>query len=159
MPVTADIVETWRRPRVVVRRLLARGRSEPFAFSLLLTFLLLALVALVPNLARQAYSDVSAPLMPRLYASGLGLLATIPVWYLLAAVSQLVAGALGGMGSYFGARLALFWSLVAVSPAMLVQGLVLGFLGNGQAATLLGWAVGLGFLVFWLLMLREVEKG
>ncbi len=159
MAVTTDIVETWRGPRSVVRRLLARGTSEPFAFSLLLTFLLLALVALTPNLERQAYFDAGASVLPRLYASGLGLLTTIPFWYLLAAIAHIGAGWFGGRGSYFGARLALFWTLVAISPAMLVQGMVLGVLGNGLLAAALGWAVALGFLALWIVMLREVEKG
>ena len=151
MALISDIGESWRRPRVVVRRLLARGRSEPFAFSFLLIFLALALLAISPGLARQADGT---PLFPRLYATSLGLLATIPVWYLLAALGHLAARALGGKGSYYGGRLALFWSLVAISPAMLVQGLV----GVGLAANLLGLAVGAGFLVFWVLALMEVES-
>ena len=151
MALISDIGESWRRPRVVVQRLLARGTSEPFAFSFLLIFLALALLAISPGLARQADGT---PLLPRLYATSLGLLATIPVWYLLAALGHLAARALGGKGSYYGGRLALFWSLVAISPAMLVQGLV----GVGLAANLLGLAVGAGFLVFWVLALMEVES-
>ena len=158
MPVASDIVESWRRPRVVVRRLLARGASEPFVFSFLLAFLLLALAATAPGLARQAWLANETALMPRLYATTLGLLATIPLWYLLAALGHLVSRAFGGKGSHFGGRLALFWSLLVISPAMLVQGLVRGLAGAGQAANVLGLLVGAGFLILWVLTLREVES-
>ena len=155
MPVAADIVESWRRPRLVVRRLVARGPSEPLVFSFLLTFLTLALAAVSPGLARQAWLEGGTPLMPRLYASALGLLATIPLWYLLAALGHLLARAFGGNGDHYGGRLALFWALLVIAPAMLVQGLVQGMVG--QVANLLGLLVGAGFLVLWVLALREVE--
>ena len=35
MALTSDIVESWRRPAVVVRRLRRAGKSEPFAFTFL----------------------------------------------------------------------------------------------------------------------------
>lgn len=159
MTVTADIVESWRRPRAVIRRLLARGPSEPFALSFLLAFLALALAAVSPGLARQAWLEGGgAGPGPRLFGAALGLLATMPLWYLLAALGHLVARAFGGKGSFYGARLALFWSLLAISPAMLVQGLVQGLIGAGAAANLLGVVVALGFLTLWALTMKEVES-
>ena len=153
MAVTTDIVESWLRPRVVVRRLLARGRSEAFVLSFLLIFLLLAFIATAP----ERLQDRSTPLTPRLFALALGTLATIPFWYLLAALGHLLARLLGGNGSYFGARLALFWALVVISPAMLVQRMVQVIVGGG-VATGLGVLVALGFVMFWTVMLREVER-
>ena len=158
MPVASDMFESWRRPRSVMRRLAARDKSEPFAFSFLLAFLLLALAGAAPGVAREAYMAGDAALTPRLFATALALLATIPVWYLLAALGYLVARAFGGKGSYYGGRLALFWSLLAITPAMLVQGLVQGLVGAGQLANLLGMAVGAGFLVLWVSALREMES-
>lgn len=158
MAVTRDIVESWHHPGVVIRRLLANGPSEPFAFSLLVTFLILAFTAAAPNLARAAFLQPDTTLIQRLYAAGLGLLVTIPIWYLLAAIGHLVARALGGTGSFYGGRLALFWALVAVSPAMLLQGLVQGLLGFGPATVAAGAVVATIFLIFWTVMLREVER-
>ena len=158
MPVTTDIIESWHRPRAVVARLMARGPSEAFAFALLLAFLTLALVAVAPELARQAWVKGDEALMPRVYAATLGLLATIPLWYLLAALGHLAARALGGKGGFYGGRLALFWSLLAVSPAMLVQGLMRGFGGSGPLTTLFGLCVLAGFLALWFLALWEVER-
>lgn len=158
MAVTRDIIESWGRPRAVVRRLLDQGMSEPFAFSLLVTFLILAFTAATPNLARQAFLLPETPLIQRLFAAALGLLATIPLWYLLAAIGHLVARAFGGQGSYFGGRLALFWALVVVSPAMLLQGLVQGLLGASTASIVAGIVVAAVFLMLWTVMLREVER-
>ena len=158
MSVTSDIVESWRRPRVVVRRLLERGGTEAFVLTFLLIFLLLAFVARAPVLARDAFLDPSDPLPQLLFAAALGLLATLPIWYLLAAVSHLIARAFGGKGSNYGARLALFWALVVISPAMLVHGLVLAMADNPVFSTLLGLGIGAGFVMLWILMLIEVER-
>jgi nitrogen fixation/metabolism regulation signal transduction histidine kinase len=137
---------------------MARGRSEPFAFSLLVAFLVLAFVAQWPAASRAAFADGNTPVAPRLLAIGLALLATIPLWYGLAAVGRLVARALGGRGSWYGARIALFWSLVAVTPLMLLQGLVAGMIGPGPALTAVGVIAGLVFVIFWAQALIEVER-
>ena len=158
MSVTTDIVESWRRPRGVVRRLLERGGSEAFVLTFLLIFLLLAFVAKAPSLALQANADPGVPMVQLFYGAGLGLLAALPFCYLVAALSHLVAKAVGGKGSHYGARLALFWALVVIAPAMLVHGLVQGFPGAAGFSTLLGYAVAAGFLVLWLVMLDEVER-
>ena len=157
MPITADIMESWRRPRVVMRRLLARGTSEPFALSLLFTFLLLAFAAGAPFAAREAALTPQIPLIQRLFAAFLVLLATIPFWYLLAAIGHWMARLFGGTGSYYAARLALFWALVATAPAMLLQGLVQGLLGAGSAGIASGLFTITAFLTFWALLLHEVE--
>ncbi|THD83027.1 YIP1 family protein [Aliigemmobacter aestuarii] len=158
MAVTSDIVESWRRPRAVVRRHLARGRSEPFAFSLLVVFLIVAFIAQWPRASRVAFESPDTPIEPQLLAIALGLLATIPVWYLLAVLARLVARAMGGRGSFYGARIALFWALVAVSPVMLLHGLVAGMIGPGPALTAVGLVTVVAFLWFWISGMREAEQ-
>ena len=158
MSVTQDIIQSWRRPRVVIRRHLHHAPTEAFAFSLLVAFLVLAFVALWPGISRDAYLSPDRPLIQQMVAAGLALLATIPVWYALAAISHLIARALGGRGSYLGARMALFMALLAVAPLMLLQGLTAGFMGQGQQTLLLGVLIGTGFLYLWLSMLHEVER-
>lgn len=148
MSVTLGIVASWRRPRAVMRGVLARGATESFAFSLLVTFLVLAFVAQWPQAARQAHLT-DTPLPPLLLGRALGLLATIPAWYGLAALGHLVARAFGGGGSWLGARLALFWALVATSPLVLLSGLVAGMLG-GLQATVTGLVVAVAFLFQWI---------
>jgi hypothetical protein len=169
MAVTTDIFESWLRPRTVVGRLLAREANEPFALSLLLTFLVLALIARLPSLARESFLEGGTPLAPRALAAAMALLATLPLWYLLAALGTLAvkllvffAKRLGRdfdmRSDYYSGRIALFWAALASVPAVLVLGLVQGMIGPGSAAAAIGVAVALAFLVFWVLGLTEAGK-
>lgn len=158
MAVTTDIVTSWHSPRRVMRAHLARGQSEPWVFSLLVTFLIVVFVAQWPGASRSSFYQPEVPMTQRLIATTLGLMAMIPFWYLLAAVGHLIARLAGGQGSYYGGRLALFWALVTISPAMLLQGLVAGMIGPGPALTLVSSIAGVAFLGFWFVNLREAER-
>jgi hypothetical protein len=158
MSASTELVATWTAPRAALRRHLARGVSEPFAFSLLLIFLILAFVGQWPVAARDAHFAGDASSAPRIFAKALAVLATIPLWYGLAAVSRLVARALGGQGSWYSARIALFWALATVGPLMLLQGLVAGMIGPGPALVAVSSVTGIAFLWLWLTMLHEAEK-
>ena len=158
MAVTTDIVQSWRHPRSVIRSHLRRGQSEPFAFSLLVAFLILAFVAQIPSAARVTALDATIPVSAQLLARGLGLLATIPVLYGLAALSHLAMRALGGQGTGYGARLALFWALVAASPMVLLSGMVAGMIGPGPQLAGVGALTFAAFLFQWFVALREVAR-
>lgn len=157
MAVTTDILASWRNPRAGVRQHLGRGVSEPFAFTLLFVFLLLVIVGQWPQATRDAFEAKDMSVFPRMMARVLAVLATIPLWYGLAAVSRMIARALGGQGGWYGARVALFWALATVSPLMLLQGLVAGMIGPGPALVTMSVVVGVAFLWLWLTMLHEVE--
>ncbi len=159
MTVTTDMVATWRRPRAILRQHLARGRSEPFAFSLLLVFLALAFIGQWPVAAREAFLANEPSAAPRILPRALAVLATIPFWYLLAALSRLVARAFGGQGTWYGARIALFWALATVGPLMLLQGMVAGMIGPSPALSAVTLGVGLAFLWLWATLLHEAERG
>ncbi len=158
MAVTTDIMASWRSPRAAIRRHLARGVSEPFAFSILLVFLIVAFVAQWPLAARAAFLADESSVAPRLLALALAVLATIPLWYGLAALSRVVARVFGGRGTWYSARLALFWALATISPLMLLQGLVAGMIGPSPGLWLVTTIVGIGFLWLWLTMLHEAER-
>lgn len=159
MAFVSDIVESWRRPGTVVRRHLDRGQSEPFAFTLLLAFLILAFIAQWPEVARTTARTPDVPIAPHLLGRAMALLATIPLWYGLAALGHLAARALQGQGTWYGARIALFWALDMVSPLVLLAGLVAGLIGPGVQLTAVGLATFAAFTLFWLLNLRETERG
>jgi hypothetical protein len=159
MTVTTDMVATWRRPRAILRQHLARGRSEPFAVSLLLVFMALAFIGQWPVAAREAFFAGEASALPRILPRAFAVLALIPFWYLLAALSHVVARAMGGQGTWYSARIALFWALAAIGPLMLLQGLVWGMVGPGPALSLVSVAVGLAFLWLWATLLHEAERG
>jgi ABC-type uncharacterized transport system permease subunit len=159
MSLTTDMAATWLRPRDVLRRHLARGRSEAFAFTLLLVFLILAFIGQWPIAARDAFLAGEPSATPRILALAYGVLILIPVAYAVAALSRLVGMAVGGQGTWYAARIALFWALAATGPILLLQGLVGGMIGPGPALSAVTWLGGLAFLWLWLTLLHEAESG
>lgn len=158
MPVTTDIVATYRGPRRVVRRLLDMGPREDRAFILLIAACVILFVAQAPWQARLAHFDSSVPVEARLYWSGFFWVLIMPlVFYLVAFLTHGVARLLGATGTGFGARIALFWALLAASPISLLSGLLAGFVGAGVGLKLVGllWVGVFGW--FWLSGLYEAE--
>jgi hypothetical protein len=158
MALVSDIVKSWHSPRLVIAQHARHRATEAFAFSLLITFLILAFLSQWPSMARAAWLHPEAPLTQRMLAAALALLASIPFWYGLAALSRMIAGQFGGKGGYLGARLALFTALLSAAPLMLIQGLISGFAGAGWVPMAAGIAVLLGFLYLWINMLIALES-
>lgn len=149
MAATRDIVATYKGPGRVVQQLIGQGVREDRALIFLMIGCLMVFVAQTPRLARQAHltgEDLSmllgATLMAWIFIAPL-------ILYALAMLVHLLARAVGGRQSPFGARLALFWALLASSPLMLLWGLTAGFIGPGAELTGVGilW-VGV-FVWFW----------
>jgi hypothetical protein len=160
VPVSTDIVRTYRAPRRVVREKLAGGEREDRALATLMAACFLIFVAQWPLLSRQAYLDPSVPLDARMGGALMGWLFIAPMAaYVIAAASRLLARLFGGRGTWFGARLALFWALLAASPLWLLNGLVAGFIGPGAALNLVGLIAVGAFVVFWGAGLWETERG
>lgn len=157
MSVLAEIVESWRHPSQGVRRHLERGKSEAFVFTFLILFLFICFVAQWPAAARVTALTPEIPIIPQLLPRALGLLATIPVWYLLAALGALMVRVFGGKGDWYGGRLALFWALATVSPLVLLAGLVSGFIGPGAQLVAVGLLTFAAFVGFWAINLAAAE--
>ena len=150
MSVTIDILRSYRHPRAVLRARLDAPPREDLALVFLLLACVLFFVAQWPQLARAAHLDPAIPLDARLGGALFGWLFIAPLgFYALAALSHVVARALGGQGSWYGARLALFWALLVVAPPALLQGLVAGFIGPGPALDLVGMITLAWFLLVW----------
>lgn len=159
MSVSRDIVATWRRPRTVIRRLLGMGRREDLALMFLMLACLLIFVAQWPRLQREAVLDPSVPFDARIGGALVGLLLWLPlIAYALGAISHGLARLVGGKGSWYSARLALFWSLLATAPATLLYGLVAGMIGPGPAETGVGAIAGFSVLAIWGITLWEAER-
>ncbi len=157
MPVTSDIVATYRGPGRVVRRLLDMGPREDRALAFVMAFCVIGFIAQLPGLARQAHLEGSE-LNMLMGGALLGSVFILPLLiYGLAWVSHLAARAFGGKGSSYGARLALFWALLASAPLVLLNGLVAGFIGPGAAQTLIGLLWVAIFLWFWFSGLRQAQ--
>ena len=160
MAVTTEILRTYRAPRDVLRRLLAAGQREDRAVAFVMAACFVIFIAQWPRLSRAAALDPDAP---PLEAQVMGtffawVLAAPLLFYALAALSHVVARMLGGRGTWYGARIALFWTLLAVSPLMLLHGLVAGFFGPGPELTITGAVVALAFCALWVISLIEAER-
>ena len=158
MPVTADITATYLRPARVMRRLLAMGQREDRALIFLMAACVIVFIAQMPRLSRESHLT-GQDLNMLLGGALLGWLFLAPLFfYALAAVSHLLARLLGGQGDWYGARLALFWALLASTPMLLLHGLVAGFIGQGPQLQSVGLVWMVMFLWFWFSGLRQAER-
>ncbi|MBB06205.1 YIP1 family protein [Pseudooceanicola sp.] len=159
MSIVADIAATYRRPAAILRRRLQAGQREDRALAVLMAGCALLFVAQWPRLARQAF-ETGAELDMLLAGSLMALIFILPLlFYGLAALSHLIGRVLGGQGDHHSARMALFWALLAASPAFLLHGLTQGFVGPGPQAAVTGALALAVFAWFWLAGLIAVERG
>jgi len=158
MALTRDILATYRGPGRVVRRLLDMGQRDDRALMFLMLACGIVFVAQLPRLSREA-ELTGQELNMLLGASLMAWLAIAPLLlYILAGLSYLVMRLFGAKGGAFGARLALFWALLAASPLMLLNGLVAGLIGPGPQLQAVGLIWLVIFLWFWLSGLRETQR-
>ena len=159
MSITKDILRAWRQPKAVIRSKLAAGIREDRALAVIMAAGVMMFVAQWPSLSRAAFYDPSIPLEARMTGALMGSVFILPLaCYVLGGLSHLFCKIFGGKGSGYAARLALFWSMLAISPVMLLQGLVAGFIGTGPQLVAVGVVVALAFLYIWLNMLIEAER-
>lgn len=158
MAVTRNISATYRGPGRVVAGLLALGQREDRALAYLMAGCLVVFVAQMPKLAREAHLTgedlnmlMGATLLAWVFIAPLG-------FYCLAGISHLVAKIFRGQGTHYGARLALFWALLASSPLMLLNGLVAGFIGSGLELQVVGFLWFATFMWFWIGGLVAAER-
>ncbi|MEM9395439.1 MAG: YIP1 family protein [Pseudomonadota bacterium] len=159
MAVTTEILRAWTSPRAAIRRQLAGGENEGRALIYLMVACLLIFISQWPRLSREAFLQPEIPLDVRIGGALMGWVFIAPLlFYGLAALSHLVSRLAGGQGTYFGARLALFWSLLVISPIVLFLGLIAGFIGAGPAANATSLLLLVGFLYIWGSSLIEAEQ-
>lgn len=165
MAVTTDIVQTWRRPRVVYRRLLAMGVREDRAIAILMAACFLVFIAQWPRLVRTSQgidlpAGTEVPELDRLMSYEF--MSWLMIWplamYIIAGLVVVLMRAFGSGVTGYGGRLALFWALLATTPAMLFYGLLRGLNGDVLPTQLAGslWIVAL--LLFWVQGLRVAAE-
>lgn len=158
MPISRDILISYRDPAPVLRRRLADGPREDRALAYLMLACGLIFVAQWPRLAREAYFDPSVPLEARFGGALMGWIFVAPLlFYGIAALSHLALKPFGAQAGWYGARLALFWALLAAAPLWLLYGLVAGFVGAGPAMSAVGLVTLGGFLALWFRGLWAAE--
>ena len=158
MAVTVDIVRAHTRPRTVMAKLLSMGHREDRILAMLMGACFIMFAAQWPYRARQSHLEGSN-LTDMLQTDMFGLIFVMPLMmYGFAALSHLIAKVFRGKGTWFGARLALFWALLASTPILVLWGLAKGFVGPDHPAT--GIVAALWFAIFlwiWLSSLFEAE--
>ncbi|WP_068116417.1 YIP1 family protein [Tropicimonas marinistellae] len=163
MAITAEILRTYRAPRDVMRRLLGSlpgdDRPEARALVFLLLGCFIVFVSQVPGILAFDMPAEDAP--PAEAVLGITFFIWLFVWpllfYLLAALSHLAARMFGGRGSFTRARVALFWTVLAVSPIMLLRAIVEALIGPGAQLTVVDGLVALAFCAVWAISLIEAE--
>jgi hypothetical protein len=158
MSVSRDIPRAWIKPQTVMSEHMARGRYDDRGFLFLMIGCLMVFVAQLPRLSREAFESgedfmllMGGTLMAWVFVAPLLMIA-------IAALSHLAARLMGGRGGWDTARLALAWSLLACTPALLLHGLAGGFLGTAHPGYALVGALAFGgFLWLWLNSLYVAE--
>lgn len=158
MAVTADIVATYGGPGRVMARMLAGPAREDRALVILMVGCVVMFIAQMPRLSREAHLS-GQELNMLLGGALLGWVFIAPLaFYALAGLTQLGAHLTGGRGNGYGARLALFWALLAASPLVLLHGLVAGMIGPGPGLQGVGVIWLAAFLWFWVAGFRAAQK-
>jgi len=179
MALTKNIAAMYRRPRQVIRGLLSMGQREDRALMFLALGCLLMFVAQWPRLAREANENpaigteicgsadplttacdpVNEATQALVGSALMGWIFIVPVMcYLIAGLTRLIARVLGGKGTWYSARLALFWALLAATPMWLLNGLAAGLVGPGIEVSATGTIATGVFFLFWMIGLIETER-
>lgn len=164
MTVTREIVRAYRGFGASMQRQIDSGVTEGRILAYGVFASLITFVARAPSLikvsqvaAATASENVSwvAIFSTNLITSfffGLLLL------YGLAAISHIIAKAFGGKGSFFLARLALFWSLLVISPLALISTVIKTAFPFAALETTLSIALTVMFVFAWITSLIIAEK-
>lgn len=159
MSISRNILATYRGPGAVVRRLIALGPREDRALAYVMGACVLFFVAQLPRLAREAHLTgqdlnmlMGATLLAWIFVAPL-------LFYGIAFLARLIARLFRGQGSPYGARLALFWALLASSPLVLLHGLTAGFVGPGIELQGVGFVWLCVFVWFWVGGSLAQERG
>jgi hypothetical protein len=174
LSVTREILRSYKAPRQVMRRLVdgnrASDRPEARGFIYLLAGLLIVFLSQIPDLTGTGLAatemteqlvgeDGPAPLDARLAITLFGWLFIWPlILYLVGGLSHVLARLLGGQGQGVDARLALFWTVLAISPLFLLRGMA-SVSQSAAMVTVLNYAIAAGFFWIWLSGLYEAERG
>jgi len=153
MSVTRDILACYRRPREVFERRMVG--DEGLALTYVLVAGIMVFISLLPTWSRQSELQPELGNFPSLAYSGfIGAVFVAPlVFYMVSAVIWLVARVFIKL-SGLDIRLALFWSLLASSPLLLLRGLTEGIMGQGTELQLVGLIWGIAFLAFFSIGIR-----
>lgn len=163
MSTVSAILRSYRAPQEVMHTHRASGADEATGLTWLFVACILFFVARLPEVSRDSHflalNGVERPVASLALPLFYGTVLLAPMMFLLiAAVSHLIARGLGGQGTWRDSRLALFWALLCVTPVVLFQGMIAGFLGAGGALTFASLLVSAIFLYLWINNLVALQR-
>lgn len=164
MAVSTNMFRSWRKPKAVMRELLSAGQREDRLIGYVMGACLLIYIAQWPRLMRVEQYQLYGPDGASDFQmnAGIAFFSMMIVWplalYGVAAVTHLLAKPLRTTGTHYGARLALFWALLASAPVLLLHGLTMGFIGAGMEAQVVGLVWLCLFLWIWTQCFWVAEK-
>ena len=150
MSVTNDMVAAYRLPGKSMERQLASGAGEERALIFLMASCVVFFIAQLPVVSRNAHLN-QTEMGPELGANVLAWLFIAPLaMYVVAAALRVVMRIFGCKASWFSVRLALFWTMLAGAPLILLNGLTEGMIGPGAEQTLVGalWLASFLWILF-----------
>ncbi len=154
MGLLADIARTYLDPAGVLRRKRGENPGENILLAYLLFACLISFLVRLPGLlASNPATQGPTPdqTLPALVgATFVATLLFAPLFfYLLSVISHVLARLLGRQGAMKDARLALFWTLLALQP-LVIASVVVGNMLPPPMPNILSALAGLFFLATWL---------
>lgn len=156
-----DIVLTYINPAAVMHRKIARGlREEQLLAYVFLASLITFLIRAPSLIAFHRAGQTGTPLATEIGGMFITTMLFGPLfYYALAAIAHLIARKLGGKGDWQKARLALFWTILAMQPLVIAYIYLLALVSPGWIPMLLTTGVFAFFLWTWGRGMAATEAG
>ena len=160
MTTTQLILANYRSPKKAFTEKLSEGISETKVFIWLLIACFLQFLARLPLLSREAHLDIDGPSLVSLIGGVLiGSIFLAPlVFYVFSMLLCLVVRFWFRDLKWIYFRGAFFWSLLAISPLVLVRGVLVGVLGSSFYINVLSILVFLYFIILIVSNVRTIDR-
>ena len=137
MSLIDDFIRTHSEPSIVfAKKVPHTGDARAFAY-LMLACLLMFMSRIPSTIAGQGAHSIDRPTGPTLAALFLGAMIAAPMmFYLYAAAIRLLMMMMGGRIAWLHSRVVVFWSLLVVSPWVVIAGLITGYVQINMLETI-----------------------
>lgn len=147
-----DILQTYWMPGDVIVRKQAKGVRESQLLAWVMIASLISFFVRLPGLIEMhASTGLNEPLSTLVGATMAATMVFGPLFlYIVAAISHLIARLLGGQGDWQSGRLALFWTVLALQPVVILTEIIQNSVLNADTKFAVAILSGLYFLWTWL---------
>ena len=154
------ILANYRSPKKAFTEKLSEGISETKVFIWLLIACFLQFLARLPLLSREAHLDIDGPSLFSLIGGVMiGSIFLAPlVFYVFSMLLCFVVRFWFKDLNWIYFRGAFFWSLLAISPLVLVRGVLVGVLGSSFYINVLSILVFLYFIILIVSNVRTIDR-